>query len=150
MLFNGNNLGEIETLVRAVNTHIGYPSPISYFKVLKYDGNTLTICGSSDPSLHHEVEIKFKDVFHFSGDLDWARNLHKTFLYIADFHDDEYSHGRNARLKFTIQTDDFYYHNRENKIVVWARGITYNTEKITYSHLNDASQAINIPGTNQF
>jgi len=142
MLFNGNNLGEIEHVVSAVNGHISYPSPINYFRMMKYDGQSLIICGSSNPSTHHELEIKFNEVFHFNGDFDWARNVHKTFLYIADFFDDEYNHGRNARLKFAIQTDDFYYHSRENKIVIWARGISYSTEKVVYSRYSSLAEEI--------
>lgn len=129
--FNGHNQEDFLQLLTQVNNYLSYDSPIDSFRVLRFDGKTLTICGSSDETYRHDVELRFRDVFHFHGDHAWTRDPEFTTLQILDSHQDRQSE-IDHRLLFTLFSLEPHFHNQSQRVEIWAKGFEFNTDTVLY------------------
>ncbi len=118
----------IENIVSQINDFLDLKFDISSFTVLRFDGENLIIAGSFDFCYYHNVEIKFSDVYFFSGDFDWTRNDNTKAMEVES----EFAYQNSRRFKFVFNTDNVHYSNDKERIVIWASAIEYNTDTVLY------------------
>jgi len=133
MKFDGKNINDIEKEVSKINDFALSVDTMNDFEVMSYNQHTktLVIAASQDFCYYHNLEIKFKEVYFFSGDFEWRRRDDSPILKIDSTFEDSIS-GGTTRVKFIFPTDSYNYSNPTEEIVVWAGEIEFNTDTVLY------------------
>jgi hypothetical protein len=115
---------EIDSLIRQ---HLWFD-----FQVYRYEGNSLSIVGSTDLTYYHSLEIIFKEVFFVSCFFQgWHSDTSKTVIEIPTAELEQ-----KLNLKYEIESgyQVFIIHpeDYENQICIVAKRIAYRTDTVTY------------------
>src|SRR5882724_11984100 len=101
------------------------------FYILKYDGNNLTLAGSTDLTYYHTLEIIFEEVFFVSSFQGWRSDTNKVVIEIPS---EELARELNLKYEIKQGYQVFIIHPEDykNDIFIAAKRIAYRTDTVTY------------------
>lgn len=95
------------------------------FSVFSYGRGQLIICGSSDRSYYHSLEIIAEDPIYMQGEIDWYCDVSSDFIKAnvglpagdvrkLDFYSDDGLAFSVTAEKFKLNFDRVFYYRRDN------------------------------------
>lgn len=126
MIYKGDNLSELQSLVSRINEILDPGTQIHHFYVSNMVEDDLLIRGTADYTRGYDMELKFLGILFFQGDFEWQLDHQKLALEITDYAPKiDLSGHSNDRILFSWNTDLPLHQNPKPQIQIWAKGLEF-------------------------
>lgn len=136
MTENRSHISSIKKIIEAINSRFDRDCDFEFFKISKYDGQSLRIYASRDFTFAHNFELIFEKVTFFKGDFEWSRNDELDLILIEEISENP----GELRFKFVLQSDGYYYSNHNHRIEIWAESIDFDPSTVYYWNKEDLKE----------